>query len=73
MAEGIHNFTTKTKTKYVDLRILAALNTLCIYPDNDHDPDFDKYLNRLISIYTAFHPPNTDRTCAFYKNYLLNI
>ena len=35
--------TKKTKTK-IELKILAAVHTLCIYRDNDHESDCDKCL-----------------------------
>ena len=67
MVEGINPITTKNKTK-IELRILAAMHTLCIYPENDRDLDCDKYLNLLINIYPPFHPPNPKRICSFFKN-----
>ena len=61
MVEEIKHITTKNKNKN-ELRILAAVLTLCIYPENDHDPDCDKYLNLFMNICPAFHPPSTNRT-----------
>ena len=45
MVEEINPITTKNKNKN-ELRILAAMHTLFMYPENDHDPDCDKYLRR---------------------------
>ena len=61
MVEEIKQITTKNKNKK-ELRILAAVHTLCIYPENDLDPDCDKYLNLFINICPAFHPPSTNMT-----------